>query len=88
MLEVAQIRWLSELVFFDFDIKYRTGRSNQAVDAFSCHLKSNEDSSSNVKGEEYEKPQIRKDTWSSSVFWRFDKALQSIDQIWTEHFTQ
>ena len=26
---------LSELVLFDFDIKYKTGKSNKAVDAFS-----------------------------------------------------
>ena len=51
---MAQIRWLSELVLFDFDIKHRTGKSNQAVDALSCHHKSNADSSSDAKSEEYE----------------------------------
>ena len=34
-LGASQIRWLSELVLFDFTIKYRTGRSNRAADALS-----------------------------------------------------
>ena len=36
-LGAAQIRWLSELALFDFDIKYRLGKSNQAADTLS-HL--------------------------------------------------
>ena len=31
----AQIRWLSELALYDFDIVYRTGRSNFVADALS-----------------------------------------------------
>ena len=34
-LGVSQTRWLSELVLFDFTIKYRTGHSNRAADALS-----------------------------------------------------
>ena len=36
-LGVAQIRWLSEPALFHFDIKYRSGKSNQAADALSQH---------------------------------------------------
>ena len=36
-LGASQIRWLSEQAFFDFVIKYRTGQSNRAADALSCH---------------------------------------------------
>ena len=35
-LGAAQIRWLSELALYDFDIVYRTGRSNLVADALSC----------------------------------------------------
>ena len=34
-LGMAQTRWLSEFALFGFDIKYRTGKSNKAVDALS-----------------------------------------------------
>ena len=34
-LGAAQIRWLSELALYDFDIVYRTGRSNLVTDALS-----------------------------------------------------
>ena len=34
-LGAAQIRWLSELALFDFDIVYRTGRTNRVADALS-----------------------------------------------------
>ena len=36
-LGAAQIRWLSELVLYDFDIVYRTGKSNLVADALSHH---------------------------------------------------
>ena len=34
-LGAAQIRWLSELALYDFDIVYRTGKSNLVADALS-----------------------------------------------------
>ena len=34
-LGAAQIRWLSELALYDFDIVHRTGRSNLVADALS-----------------------------------------------------
>ena len=34
-LGMSQIQWLSDLALFDFDIKYRVGKSNQAADALS-----------------------------------------------------
>ena len=34
-LGAAQIRWLSELALYDFDIVYRTGKSNLNADALS-----------------------------------------------------
>ena len=51
-LGAAQIRWLSKLALFDFDIKYRMGNSNQAADALSHHLKSSVDISSDRGSEE------------------------------------
>ena len=36
-LGASQIQWLSELVLFDFTIKYQTGHSNRATDALSHH---------------------------------------------------
>ena len=36
-LGAAQICWLSDLALFDFEIKYRAGKSNQAADALSQH---------------------------------------------------
>ena len=34
-LGAAQIRWLSELALYDFDIIYHTGKSNLVADALS-----------------------------------------------------
>ena len=36
-LGAAQICWLSDLALFDFEIKYRAGKSNQVADALSRH---------------------------------------------------
>ena len=36
-LGAAQIRWLSELALYNFDIVYHTGKSNLVADALSRH---------------------------------------------------
>ena len=48
-LGAAQIRWLSELALYDFDIVYRTGKSNLVTDALSWRPES---PSSNTRGGE------------------------------------
>ena len=53
-LGLAQIRWLSELVLFDSDIKYRTGKLNKAVDTLSHHTYVSEEVNSDSGSEEYE----------------------------------
>ena len=50
----AQIRWLRELVLSNFDIKYRTGKLNKAVDALSCHPYDSKEVDNNPDSEEYE----------------------------------
>ena len=52
-LGAAQIRWLSDLALFDFEIKYRAGKSNQAADALSQHP-SNPDSLSESSDDDEE----------------------------------
>ena len=38
-----QIHWLSELVLYDFDIIYHTGKSNLVADVLSCRPEVNEE---------------------------------------------
>ena len=52
-LGVAQIRWLSELVLFDFDIKYRSGKLNQAADTLS-HCPMTDEILSDTESDGYE----------------------------------
>ena len=44
-LGAAQICWLSELALYDFDIVYRTGRSNLIADALSCRPEAEDEKS-------------------------------------------
>ena len=51
-LGAAQIRWLSDLMLFDFEIKYRAGKTNQAADALSWRPENPDSSSESSDGEE------------------------------------
>ena len=51
-LGAAQIRWLSDLVLFDFDLKYHVGKLNQAADALSRSPVNPESSSESSHDEE------------------------------------
>ena len=53
-LGVAQNRWLSKLALFDFNIKYRSGKSNQAADALSHHPTTDIEILSNTESDGYE----------------------------------
>ena len=52
-LEMVQIWWLSKLDLFDFNIKYRSGKSNQAADALNHHLKLDNENFSNSESDGY-----------------------------------
>ena len=51
-LGAAQIRWLSDLMLFDFEIKYRAGKSNQTTDALSQRPVNPESSSESLDDDE------------------------------------
>ena len=53
-VRLAQIRWLSKLALFDFDIKYRLGKSNQAADTLSHHPTTDSEILSNSESDGYE----------------------------------
>ena len=53
-LGVAQIRWLSEIALFDVDIKYRSGKLNQAADTLSHCPMTDSEILSNTESHEYE----------------------------------
>ena len=53
LLGAAQIRWLSDLALFEFKIKCRAGKSNQAADVLSRHP-SNPDSLSESSDDDEE----------------------------------
>ena len=53
-LGAAQIRWLSELALFDFDIKYRSGKLNQAADILSHRPTTDIEILSNTESDRYE----------------------------------
>ena len=49
---MSQIRWLSDLMLFDFEIKYRVGKSNQVADALSWWPVNPDSASESSDGEE------------------------------------
>ena len=50
-LGAAQIRWLSELALYDFDIVYRTRKSNLVADALSCRPEVEEETEKEIPPE-------------------------------------
>ena len=52
-LGAAQIQWLSKHAIFDFDIKYRSSKSNQAADALSHHPKTENENFSDCESDGY-----------------------------------
>ena len=52
-LGTTQIRWLSKLALFNFNIKYRSGKSNQAAEALSHHPMTDNEILSNSESDEY-----------------------------------
>ena len=50
-LGAAQIHWLSELVLYDFDIVYHSGKSNLVADALSCHPEVEEETKKEIPTE-------------------------------------
>ena len=53
-LGAAQIRWLSKLALFDFNIKYRSGKSNQAADTLSHRPMTDSEILSDTESDGYE----------------------------------
>ena len=53
-LGLVQIRWLSKLVLFNFDIKYRSGKLNQAADALNHHPMTDDEILSDSESDRYE----------------------------------
>ena len=51
-LGAAQIQWLSDLMLFDFEIKYRAGKTKQAADALSWQPENPNSSSESSDDEE------------------------------------
>ena len=51
-LGMSQIRWLSDLALFDFDIKYRVGKSNQVADTLSWWPANPDSASESSDGED------------------------------------
>ena len=51
-LGAAQIQWLSDLMLFDFEIKYRAGKTNQAADALSRRPENPDSTSESSDNEE------------------------------------
>ena len=50
-LGAAQIRWLSELALYDFDIIYRSGKSNLVTDTLSRHPEVEEETKKEIPSE-------------------------------------
>ena len=74
----SQIRWLSDLALFDFDIKYRAGRKNQVADVLSHHPL-NPDSSSESEDDD--------DNWETISYGMVCQSINHLTnstKIWFE----
>ena len=73
----SQIRWLSDLTLFYFDIKYRVGKSNQAADALS-RRPANPDSASESSDGEDEWEAISYDMVCQILDYHLDSSQNSL----------
>ena len=71
-LGAAQIHWLSELVLYDFDIIYRSGKSNLVADALSRHPEVEEEIEKEIS------PESDNDEWIAVSYQVEEQGVTSV----------